>query len=72
MSTNQEPINECVKNEKTEINFDEADIITPEDLSEDNKDIRCGLLTGKLIAKRFVCPGIHKKCIIFDGLIFFF
>jgi hypothetical protein len=30
-------------------------------------DVRCGNLTGKLYEERFTCPGIHKKCIEFDG-----
>ena len=30
-------------------------------------DVRCGNLTGKLYEERFTCPGIHKKCIEFEG-----
>ena len=30
-------------------------------------DVRCGNLTGRLYEERFTCPGIHKKCIEFDG-----
>ncbi|KAF7633359.1 SAND domain-containing protein [Meloidogyne graminicola] len=30
-------------------------------------EIRCGLLTGKLHMIRFTCPGIHRKCVEFDG-----
>lgn len=30
-------------------------------------EVRCGLLTGKLHLQRFTCPGIHKRCIEYDG-----
>ncbi|KAL7069965.1 hypothetical protein ACQ4LE_010774 [Meloidogyne hapla] len=30
-------------------------------------EIRCGLLIGKLHMIRFTCPGIHRKCVEFEG-----
>lgn len=30
-------------------------------------DVRCGLLSGKLHMQLFICPGIHRHCIEFDG-----
>lgn len=30
-------------------------------------DVRCGSLSGKLHMQKFICPGIHRQCIEFDG-----
>nr|CAD2175473.1 unnamed protein product [Meloidogyne enterolobii] len=30
-------------------------------------EIRCGLLIGKLHMIKFTCPGIHRKCVEFEG-----
>jgi hypothetical protein len=30
-------------------------------------EIRCGLLTARLHMSRFTCPGIHRKCVEFEG-----
>jgi hypothetical protein len=30
-------------------------------------EIRCGLLTARLHMCRFTCPGIHRKCVEFEG-----
>lgn len=30
-------------------------------------DVRCGALNAKLHMQRFTCPGIHRRCIEFDG-----
>lgn len=32
-------------------------------------EVRCGNLTGKLYEERFTCPGIHRRCIEFEGII---
>lgn len=33
-------------------------------------DVRCGLLAGKLHMQLFICPGIHRHCIEFEGNFF--
>ncbi|KAI6192035.1 SAND domain and SAND domain-like-containing protein [Aphelenchoides bicaudatus] len=30
-------------------------------------DVRCGVLNAKLHMQRFTCPGIHRRCIEYDG-----
>uniref|UniRef100_A0A914CTC8 SAND domain-containing protein n=2 Tax=Acrobeloides nanus TaxID=290746 RepID=A0A914CTC8_9BILA len=30
-------------------------------------EVRCGNLMGKLYEERFTCPGIHRRCIEFEG-----
>lgn len=34
-------------------------------------DVRCGNLTGRLYEERFTCPGIHRRCIEFEGELIF-
>jgi hypothetical protein len=31
-------------------------------------EVRCGNLMGKLYEERFTCPGIHRRCIEFEGI----
>ena len=41
-----------------------------EDLTEeDTINVSCGTLQGRLILSRFLCPGIHQECILYDGQI---
>lgn len=48
---------------------DSGDEIPPNEPAPNARilDVRCGNLTGRLYEERFTCPGIHKKCIEFDG-----
>ena len=55
---------------KSEENDDSSDEIPPQDSIENGMvhEIRCGLLTAKLHMQRFICPGIHRKCVEFEGI----
>ena len=50
--------------------FDSGDELPPPEEADNGApvhEIRCGLLTAKLHMRRFTCPGIHRKCVEFDG-----
>ena len=41
--------------------------IPPFDDSADVIDVTCGVLQAKLHRQRFICPGINRDCIEYDG-----
>ncbi|KAL3104125.1 hypothetical protein niasHS_002152 [Heterodera schachtii] len=54
---------------KTEDN-ESGDELPPQDDSASDApvhEIRCGLLNARLHMQRFTCPGIHRKCVEFEG-----
>lgn len=48
---------------------DSGDEVPPNEPAQNARilDVRCGNLTGRLYEERFTCPGIHKKCIEYEG-----
>uniref|UniRef100_A0A915CNF5 SAND domain-containing protein n=1 Tax=Ditylenchus dipsaci TaxID=166011 RepID=A0A915CNF5_9BILA len=64
---------ECVSDIKSEITYkssedpDSGDEIPPPHADAPIHDIRCGLLVGKLHMQMFTCPGIHRRCIEYEG-----
>uniref|UniRef100_A0A7E4ULL1 SAND domain-containing protein n=1 Tax=Panagrellus redivivus TaxID=6233 RepID=A0A7E4ULL1_PANRE len=54
---------------KSEMDADSGDEVPPHEPAANARvlDVRCGSLTGKLYEERFTCPGIHKKCIEYEG-----
>uniref|UniRef100_A0A183CI46 SAND domain-containing protein n=1 Tax=Globodera pallida TaxID=36090 RepID=A0A183CI46_GLOPA len=58
--------NAAIKSEENE----SSDELPPADeLASDAPvhEIRCGLLNARLHMQRFTCPGIHRKCVEFEG-----
>uniref|UniRef100_A0A914GYR9 SAND domain-containing protein n=1 Tax=Globodera rostochiensis TaxID=31243 RepID=A0A914GYR9_GLORO len=58
--------NATIKSEENE----SSDELPPADeLASDAPvhEIRCGLLNARLHMQRFTCPGIHRKCVEFEG-----
>lgn len=41
--------------------------LPPLDQTEDTIDITCGVLNAKLHRERFICPGINRECIEYEG-----
>ncbi|KAI1716330.1 SAND domain-containing protein [Ditylenchus destructor] len=69
----EESVEEGVSDVKSEITCkseetDCGDDVVPEPSPEaEVHEIRCGSLSGKLHMQRFICPGIHRNCIEFEG-----
>lgn len=51
--------------QRTEQDSSEVPTETPADAPI--HDVRCGVLNAKLHMQRFTCPGIHRRCIEYDG-----
>ena len=41
--------------------------LPPIDQSGDTIDVTCGVLAAKLHRERFICPGINRECIEYNG-----
>lgn len=76
MLFNEDAIEECASDVKSEMTCKSSeDPDSGDEIPESRPDaqvheIRCGLLTGKLHMQKFTCPGIHRRCIEFEGFIF--
>lgn len=66
-STHEDEVKSEVTCKSSEENDESSDEIPQESGDDVIHEIRCGLLTAKLHMKRFVCPGIHRKCVEFEG-----
>jgi hypothetical protein len=63
---------ECLSDVKSDMTTKSEDPDSGDEIPDPSPDapvyeVRCGLLTGKLHLQRFTCPGIHKRCIEYEG-----
>lgn len=66
-------LEECTSDVKSELtcksseDADSGDEVPDQIPGADVHEIRCGQLSGKLYMQRFTCPGIHRRCIEYEG-----
>lgn len=77
MNLNEDHIEETASDVKSEMTCksseepDSGDEIPEIGPDSEVHEVRCGLLTGRLYMEKFTCPGIHRRCIEYQGYLFF-